>query len=92
MKLTEFLAELRKTRNGWTAGECIRKQGRNEHCPITAVCSRVKKTYFSPWAADAAGLRLGLDPKLTKRIVNAADYDCLEYAWMRSRLLKTVGK
>ena len=93
MNLTEFLEELRQTRDGWTAGGVIRKRARldDEMCPITAVCVRVKKTRFVTSQFAAAGERLGLSSQLTQNIVNAADYDYLSYRWMRSRLLKAVG-
>ncbi len=91
MNLTKFLEELRKTRNGWTGDGCIRKRSWGDVCPITAVCSRVKRVHFQVYNYSNAGQRLGLDPELVGRIVDAADYDTQTNGWLRSRLLKAVG-
>ena len=90
MNLNEFLEELSKTRNGWHMGiRRIRKVTRNNrHCPITAVCVRVKKTRFAPSEVEKAGARLGLDGDLIEDIVAAADGN---EGRLRSRLLKAVG-
>ncbi len=93
MNLTEFLEELSKTRNGWMAECSIRKRARaGVHCPITAVCVRLKKTRFTVSEVDLAGKRLGLSRHLTDRIIDAADLltDRAEPR-LRSRLLKAVG-
>jgi len=94
MNLTEFLAELRKTRNGWSAGCSLRKKARRgEHCPVTAVCARVKKTRFSPAEFGEAGKRLGLSDGLVGRIIDASDVlsDGAEPR-LRASLLRAVGK
>ncbi len=90
MNLTQFLEELSKTRDGWTLDVLnIRKSTRlNEHCPITAVCMRIKKRRFEPGDAEAAGTALGLSLKATHNIIAAADGGQTR---LRSRLLKAVG-
>ena len=91
MNLTEFLEKLSKTRNGWSVDEdaAIRKPARmGEHCPITAVCVRVKKVRFSTGDYPAAAARLGLSSELSQRIASAADG---EKGCLHSRLLEAVG-
>ena len=90
MNLTQFLEELRKTRDGWSGPYIITKTSRQgkEYCPVTAVCMRVKKARFGLAEYEAAGIRLGLSPQLTRNIARAADG---QKNRLRSRLLKAVG-
>lgn len=94
MKLNEFLTELAKTRDGWyNRGGGLRKNLKlgGNHCPITAVCVRVKKIKFLTGDYALAGRRLGLSPDLVESIADGADSEKRQYSWMRSRLLKAVG-
>jgi len=80
MNLTEFLEELKKTRNGWEhRPHCnkacdsyvLRKKTRqsNEYCPVTAVCVRARRVRFEPWEFEAAAKAMGMTSKLANRIV-----------------------
>ncbi len=94
MTLTQFLAELRATRNGWylvqdTHGLRMDAEDGACHCPVTAVCLRVKQAAYNTGEYELAGALLGLRRQVTNRIAAAADGDGTQ--WMRSRLLTALG-
>ena len=88
MTLNEFLEKLSKTRRKWYLEDGnIKSEGRNWHCPISAVTG-------NHWdAADPVekGMAvLGLSRGVATRIFTASDYPD-RHSIVRAKLLAAVG-